>query len=62
MKKILLLIISLFVFSGCTKVTTVCPSYPKPSQHTLLQIKSLNDPEVNVWMIKQYKLNKKLRR
>jgi len=61
MKKILFLVVSLFIFSGCATKSNVCPSYPKPSQHTLSKIQSLNDSETNVWMIKQYKLNKQLK-
>lgn len=49
----------MFLFSGCTG-TTICPSYPKPSKEVLQKIKSLNDNSVNLWMIEQFKLNKKL--
>lgn len=45
--------------SGCTS-TMVCPQYPKPSAHVLESIKSLNDSEIDQWLIKQYKLNKQL--
>lgn len=39
---------------------SVCPSYPKPSQEVLTKIKSLNSQDVDNWILKQYKLNKKL--
>lgn len=39
---------------------SVCPSYPKPSQEVLNEIKSLESREVDDWILKQYKLNLKL--
>lgn len=39
---------------------SVCPSYPAPSQKVLTKIKSLKSQEVDGWILKQYKLNKKL--
>lgn len=56
----ILLVSSLLIFGGCAGKTTTCPTYPKPSKHVLDKIKSLNDDSVNVWMIKQYKLNNQL--
>lgn len=50
----------LFLLAGCGAKTTVCPTYPKPSQHVLERLKSLKDSEVDQWLIKQYKLNKQL--
>jgi outer membrane lipoprotein-sorting protein len=62
MKKLgsLLIILLMFLLSGCSQKLTICPTYPKPSKQVLDKIKSLNDQNVNVWMIEQYKLNKKL--
>lgn len=40
---------------------SVCPSYPKPSQDVLIKIKSLQSQEVDDWILKQYKLNQKLK-
>lgn len=57
------LIGSIFIIvllSGCVSTTTVCPTYPKPSKEVLTKIKSLQDPDVDSWMIDQFKLNKKL--
>ncbi len=60
MKITLSLIVCLFVFTGCFSTATICPTYPKPSKHILSKIKSLNDVETDLWMVKQYKLNKQL--
>ena len=40
---------------------SVCPSYPKPTQEILSKIKSLKSQEVDDWILKQYKLNLKLK-
>lgn len=51
----------MLTMQGCgNKNNTVCPNYPKPTQDVLNQIKSLNDANVDNWMIEQYKLNLKL--
>jgi hypothetical protein len=39
----------------------VCPSYPNPSQDVLNKIKSLKSDKVDDWILKQYKLNLKLK-
>ena len=46
---------------GCGSKHTICPQYPAPTQGVLNKIKSLNDKDVDSWIIKQYKLNKKLK-
>lgn len=46
--------------AGCSTTSAVCPQYPKPSAHVLEKLKSLNDDQVDQWLIKQYKLNKQL--
>lgn len=46
---------------GCgSKNNTICPAYPKPTQDVLDRIKSLEDKNVDDWMLEQYKLNLKL--
>lgn len=61
MKKLgsIFIIFTIILFSGCAR-TTICPTYPKPSKEILQKIKSLNDDSVDLWMIEQFKLNKKL--
>lgn len=59
-KSFMTLIIISFM-GGCGSIKTVCPQYPKPSQKVLNKIKSLNDVDVDAWIVKQYKLNKQLR-
>jgi hypothetical protein len=44
---------------GCGN-TKVCLEYPKPSKDILIKLKNLNDRNIDLWMIEQYKLNKKL--
>ena len=46
---------------GCGSKATICPKYPRPTQHTLTKIQSLKDYSVDSWMVKQYKLNLKLK-
>lgn len=47
-------------FIGCSYNSYLCPEFPKPSQSVLNEIKSLNNSEVDSWVIELYKLNKKL--
>lgn len=54
------LVIAILFLSGCAS-STVCPQYPKPTQEVLGKIKSLNDKDVDDWIIKQFKLNKQLK-
>jgi len=56
-----LFLITILFFTGCSHKPTICPKYPKPTQHILERLKSLNDHSVDLWLIKQYKLNKKLK-
>ena len=49
------------MMNSCGSRYTICPKYPKPSQVVLSKIKSLDSSEVDTWMVKQYKLNKKLK-
>ena len=55
------LFVVLFLFSACTSKLSTCPQYPKPSKDVLQKIQSLKDRNVNLWTIKQYKLNKQLK-
>lgn len=51
----------MLIMQGCgSKNNTICPIYPKPTQDVLDRIKSLQDKNVDDWMIEQYKLNLKL--
>ena len=51
----------MFTLQACGSKTLICPKYPPPSQNTLNKISSLKDNDVNEWMLKQYKLNLKLK-
>lgn len=44
---------------GCNN-TTVCPSYPKTTIKVLEPLKSLENNDVDNWMIEQLKLKRKL--
>lgn len=59
MVKIFIPIVALLM-AGCSTYTSVCPEFPKPTQEVLNEIKSLNNLEVDNWVIELYKLNKKL--
>lgn len=51
----------MLIMQGCgSKNNTICPAYPKPTQDVLDRIKSLEDKNVDDWMLEQYKLNLKL--
>jgi len=55
------IVLMILTMQGCgNKNNTICPNYPKPTQSVLDRIKSLNDVNVDNWMIEQYKLNLKL--
>lgn len=56
-----LCILLCFLLTGCATHTSVCPDFPKPSAEVLESVKSLNNPEVDDWVIQLYKLNKKLK-
>lgn len=49
------------LLTGCATHTSVCPDFPKPTQEVLDNIKSLNNSEVDEWIIQLYKLNQKLK-
>lgn len=51
----------MLTLQACGSKTTSCPSYPNPSQEVLDKIKSLQSKEVDDWILKQYKLNLKLK-
>lgn len=51
----------LFFFAGCALYTTACPAFPKPSQEVLTKIENIQDSEVDAWLEKLFKLNKKLK-
>ncbi len=54
--------VALITMAGCGEVTScIMPTYPKPGGYVLGQIHSLNDSEVDAWMVQQYKLNQKLK-
>ena len=55
------LVLTIFILQACGNKYTVCPSYPNPSQEVLIKIKSLESQEVDDWILKQYKLNLKLK-
>jgi hypothetical protein len=44
---------------GCQGNCTV-PTFPKPTKEVMSKIKTLNDKEVDNWMIELYKLKLKL--
>lgn len=50
----------MFTLQACGS-KSICPLYPKPSQNVLNEIESLKSQEVNDWILKQFKLNKKLK-
>jgi len=49
--------------TGCvsTPSRVVCPTYPTPSQDVLNAVLGLNNGTVDYWMLKQYRLSKKLK-
>ena len=59
-KNFMTLIFINMMIAGCGNIN-VCPPYPKPSQNVLNKIKSLESQEVDDWIVKQYKLNQKLK-
>ncbi len=61
MTKYLIPLIAISFLAGCGSIKSVCPQYPSPSQEVLTKIKSLDDKEVDEWIINQYKLNQKLK-
>lgn len=57
----LISVVALVCFTGCATHTSVCPDFPTPSQKVLDSIKSLDNPEVDDWIVNLYKLNQKLK-
>ncbi len=51
----------MFTLQACGSKNSVCPKYYQPTQNVLNKIFSLKDNDVNDWMLKQYKLNLKLK-
>ena len=60
MVKVLCILLCFFIV-GCATHTSVCPDFQKPTQEVLDSVKSLNNPEVDNWLIDLYKLNQKLK-
>lgn len=60
MVKVLCILLCFFIV-GCATHTSVCPDFPKPTKEVLDSVKSLNNPEVDNWLIDLYKLNQKLK-
>ena len=53
--------VMMLTMQGCGSKHTICPKYPTPTQNVLNKIKSLKDESVDNWIVKQYKLSKKLK-
>lgn len=51
---------SFLLFAGCSKVVSVCPHFPVPSQPVLDKIDALRNNEVDAWVGELYKLHLKL--
>ena len=58
--KVMSIVLMMFILQGCGN-KSVCPKYPEPSQEVLSKIQSLESDPVNNWMMKQYKLNLKIK-
>lgn len=63
--KHLLLLLLLLLTVGCAKKPvidqTACPPFPDPTNAAVDKIQSLNDPEVNDWIIRLYRLKQQLK-
>ncbi len=59
--KMMSIVLTIFIIQGCGSKGLTCPSYPVPNQHVLQSIQSIQDSQVDEWMLKQYKLNLKLK-
>lgn len=60
--KTVIVILVMLTLQGCgIKYINACPQYPKPTQEVLEKIKSLDDDNVDDWIIEQHVLSLKLK-
>lgn len=53
-------LVAVMLMMGCQSNCTV-PTFPKPTKEVMSKIKTLNDKDVDNWMIELYKLKLKLK-
>ena len=51
----------MFTLSGCARVNSVCPPFPKPSKEVIMELQSLESKAVDGWVVELFKLDMKLR-
>lgn len=54
-----ILILTMFMMTGCGN-KSVCPHYPTPPKIVRDKIQSLDNKDVDLWMLDQAKLKKKI--
>ena len=52
--------LTMFMLSGCVKVSSVCPTFPVPEQEVVEMVQDLGSEAVDSWMVELYKLQLKL--
>ena len=58
--KTVIIALTIFTIQGCG-VKNACPKYPEASQEVLDKIKSLDDDNVDDWIVEQHVLSLKLK-
>jgi len=51
----------MLTLTGCTRVSNVCPSFPKPSSEVVQELRDLNSTAVDGWVVELFRLDLKLR-
>ena len=51
----------MLMLTGCTRVSNVCPSFPKPSSEVVQELRDLNSTAVDGWVVELFRLDLKLR-
>lgn len=50
----------MMLMTGCQSNNCTVPTFPKPTKEVMSKIKTLNDKDVDSWMVELYKLKLKL--
>lgn len=49
----------MFMLTGCATINN-CPTFPEPNAQAVQDLRDLNSPDVNKWVVELFKLQLKL--
>ena len=51
----------MLILGGCATVSSVCPTFPKPSKEVVMELQNLDSRAVDSWVVELFRLDLKLR-